>query len=163
MRSSKLFAAVVGAGAMILAAPAFAAGPPYTVTVNGNASGSHAIVAKSTAVTFTVHNSGGNRVMTCNNVTMNANAHAGTNINPVASIGSSTWSGCTFSGQPVNVTPNHSPTWDLHGTTAATSGTSDSVGGQVRNANAQVSALGGLCTFTVKGSANSTSTRPPRP
>ncbi|MEX0428451.1 hypothetical protein AB3X52_12540 [Nocardioides sp. DS6] len=152
----KYSAVAAGAAALVaFAAPAMAS-PPYAVTANGVSSGDVTFSAHSDAITFTVHNSGGDRVMTCSDVTVGGVIHTGTGVNPVASITSSTWQGCAYSGLPVNVTPNHSPSWDLYGTSAATSGNTDDIDGQVRNVNANVSILSGACTFDVTGAANGT-------
>lgn len=156
MRFKKTATIAAALGVVALAGPAFAAGPPYTVTAAGNASGTYAYTATSNGVTFTVHHGTTNQVMTCSKVVVGGNVTAGTSVNPVATITNSTWSGCLFSGQNVVVTPNHNPAWTLWGTGPASTGTNDSVAGQVRGANVGVSVLGGACTFNVTGAANGT-------
>src|SRR5690348_2385265 len=147
MKFKKTATIAAALGVVALAGPAFAAGPPYTVTANGATSGDHAYAAESTSVTFTVHHGATNQVMTCSDVKVGGNVHAGTGINPVASITSSTWSGCFFGTSPVTVTPNYTTPWNLTGTGAASTGTNDHVAGYVGAINTGVSTLGGACTF----------------
>lgn len=156
MRFKKTATIAAALGVVALAGPAFAAGPPYTVTAAGNTSGTYAYTAHSSMVTFTVHHGTTNQVMNCTDVTVGGNVTAGTSVNPVATVTGSTWNNCTFSGQSVTVTPNHNPAWTLTGTGPASTGTNDSVAGYVGGVNTVVSILGGTCTFTVTGSANST-------
>lgn len=146
MRFMKLSAAVA-LGLVALAGPAFAAGG-YTVTANGATSGDYAFSAHSDFVTVAG--------VTCTDVTLNGEIHAGTNVNPWATITSSTWNSCSSSGQPATVTPNHNPPWTLSGTGPATTGTNDQVASSLGGVNLGIGLLGGACTFRVTGSANGT-------
>lgn len=146
MRFMKLPAAAV-LGLVALAGPAVAAGG-YTVTANGATSGDYAFSAHSDLVTVAG--------VTCTDVTLNGEIHTGANVNPWATITSSTWNSCSSSGQPATVTPNHNPPWTLSGTGPATTGTNDQVASSLGGVNLGIGLLGGACTFRVTGSANGT-------
>lgn len=146
--------AVALAHVLLVASAAVAGGPPYTVTVNGHTSGDHPITIGSSPLLYTVHNSGGDRVFTCSGVSLSGVARAGTGINPVFRVNASTWTSCPFQGQHMTITPNHTVPWDFFGTSAATSGTTDVIDGQVRHVNLHLSLLGGICTYTMTGAPN---------
>ena len=154
--------ALSATGALVaLSGPAMAVGT-YTIAVNGNSSAGavayHA--ANSGNVVFTVMHNGNPQVMTCTGVKFNGNINTGSGVSGAnaASVNSAStdWTNCTFSGFPVNVTPNNP--WTLNATGATSGGitpgtvTPPTAGGNF----ASVSVLGGVCSFTVKGFAAAT-------
>ncbi|WP_447645002.1 hypothetical protein [Nocardioides zeae] len=159
MKLRTLAAGAAVAAVVTVSSPAFAAGPPYTVSVGGSsAAGSHAITAASTgAVTFNARNSSGTVInMNCTSVSGSGTVTSGTGVNPVASIGTTTWTGCTIPGGAATVT--HNGTWNITGTgTNATTG-NESIAGYVGAANASVrtTANPNVCRFDVTGQARGT-------
>jgi hypothetical protein len=134
--------AAAGAALALLAVPSLAsatttAGDVYSAT--------------SSNVVFVVNG----QTMTCSAADLGGTVQSGTA--PAATIESarSTWGGCLYSGQDVDVTFTNS-TWDLDATSGYTSGVDTAVAGTVTNVGAHLSTLGGLCTFTVSGSAQGT-------
>jgi hypothetical protein len=152
----KIPATLVGAAALVaIAGPALAGvTPPYGVSVGGSSTAAdHAYTAHSSSITFTVHSNVGPQVMTCTDVTVAGNVHAGpSGENPIASITSSTWNDCKFNSNDVSVSQNG--TWNVTGTGTATSGTTDNVAGNITGADANVSFA--TCGFEVTGSAAGT-------
>lgn len=157
MKFKTLAAAAAAAAVITVSSPAFAAGPPYTVSVGGSsAAGSHAITAASTGtVQFSARNAGGTVInMNCTSVRGAGTVTSGTGVNPVAAITSTTWTGCSIPGGAATVT--HNGTWNITGTgTNATTG-NESIAGYVGGANAsvQTTANPNICRFTVTGQAN---------
>lgn len=142
------------ASAVLIAGPAFAAGPPYTVSVGGSsATATHPISATSTGtVKFSAKNSSGTIInMNCTSVTGSGNVYSGTGINPVADITSTTWSGCTIPGGAATVT--QTGTWNVTGTGSNATSGSETIAGYVGNvvAGVKTTANPAICNFTVKG------------
>ena len=137
MRKIPVLAAAAAALA-IIAAPSMAfatsGGPTYT--------------ANASNVAFSVNGQN----MTCSNTTVTGNVYTG--VNPAADIASSSWGGCSYSGQSVTVTQGG--TWNLVADSGYTSGTDAAVAGHISNISAHVSTLGGICQFDVTGTAQGT-------
>lgn len=127
---------------------------PYQASANGDTGGTdHSYTASSSGpVTLTVHGTGGGpMIVTCSSVQISGYLHTGsTGVNPYASITGSAWNGCSG---PATLTADHSSAWQLRGTGAATSGTSDDIAGSMDGVNFAMSASGGLCVFNVTGTA----------
>ncbi|GLY80919.1 hypothetical protein [Actinoallomurus iriomotensis] len=146
--SSSLFVGGAAAAALALSSPAaFAAG--WTVT-NGNASGAFTVGLKSgTTVTFKDVNT--NQTFTCSASTINGSAPAGTGrSNPVASITSGSFTGCTG---PLSSTG--SATISSGGLNAVTYNSStDTVSGNISGISAAltIKSILGTCNATVTGS-----------
>ena len=158
MKLRHLVAGVATVGVVALSGPAFAAGPPYTVAVGGSTSGTQAVTATSTGtVQFSAKNNAGTIVnMNCTSVTGSGVVQKGTSVNPVATITSTTWTGCRIPGGAATVTQNG--TWNITGTGSnATAGT-ETIAGYVGNADASVAltASPAICSFTVTGQADGT-------
>ncbi len=157
MKLRTLAAGAAVAAVVTVSSPAFAAGPPYTVSVGGSsAAGTHAISAASTGtVLFSARNNAGTQInMNCTSVSGSGTVTSGTGVNPVASIGSTTWTGCTIPGGAATIT--QAGTWNLTGTgTNATTG-NESIAGYVGNVSAGVrtTANPNVCRFNVTGKAN---------
>ncbi len=157
MKLKHLAVGAATVGLIAAAGPAFAAGPPYTVAVGGNsAPGTETITAASTgAIVFNARNNAGTQInMNCTSVTGNGTVTRGTGVNPIATITSTTWSGCRVPGGAATVT--QSGTWNITGTgTNATAGT-ESIAGYVGNVTASVATTPNtaICSFTVTGQAN---------
>ncbi|GAB3070717.1 hypothetical protein [Nocardioides zeae] len=157
MKLRTLAAGAAVAAVVTVSSPAFAAGPPYTVSVGGSsAAGTHAISATSTGtVTFNARNTSGTIInMNCSSVTGSGTVTSGTGVNPVATIATTTWTGCTIPGGAATVT--HNGTWNITGTgTNATTG-NETIAGYVGGANASVRTTSNpnICRFTVTGQAN---------
>jgi len=155
----KLKTLAVGAatvGLIALAGPAFAAGPPYTVSVGGSsAAGSHSFTAASTGtVVFNAKNNAGTVInMNCTAVSASGTITSGTGVNPVANIASTTWTGCKIPGG--NATVTQSGAWNLTGTGSASSAL-ETIAGYVGSVNAGVAltASPATCSFTATGQAN---------
>ena len=134
---------------------AHAAGPPYTVAVGGSTTGMQAITFTSSgAVTFAIKNNAGTVVnMNCTEISGTGTVMKGVGVNPIASITSTTWTGCRFPWfGALNVIQNVSS--NIAGTGAtATAGTSDSVTGHFGNVNFGWVAASSpaSCSFTVSG------------
>ncbi len=154
MKLKHLAAGAVSVSLVALAGPAFAAGPPYTVSVGGSsAAGTHAITANSVGtVKFSAKNSAGTIVnMNCTSVAGAGQVTSGTGVNPVATITSTTWSGCTIPGGAATV--SQVGTWNVTGTGGnATAGT-ETVAGTIGNVTAgiQTTANPNVCKFTATG------------
>ncbi|MFW6775922.1 hypothetical protein ACOACO_16680 [Nocardioides sp. CPCC 205120] len=154
MKIRHLAAGVAAAAVITVSSPAFAAGPPYTVSVGGSsAAGTHAITASSaSAVQFNARNNAGTIInMNCTSVRGAGAVTSGTGVNPVATITSTTWTGCTIPGGAATVT--QTGTWNVTGTgTNATAG-NESVAGYIGNVTAgvQTTANPNVCRFTVTG------------
>jgi hypothetical protein len=152
----KLKTLTVGAatiGLIALAGPAFAAGPPYTVSVGGSsAAGSHPFTATSTGtVVFNAKNNAGTVInMNCTSVSAAGTVTSGTGVNPVATITSTTWNGCKIPGG--NATVTQSGNWNLTGTGSASTA-DETIAGYVGNVSAGVAltASPGTCSFTAAG------------
>lgn len=94
----KTLPVLVGVGAVALvAAPAFA-GLPYTVSVDGDTSGTpHEVTALSKGAVTASLASG--LVISCTSVLLGGEVNTGTVQNPtppIAEFSSSTWTGCTY-------------------------------------------------------------------
>lgn len=154
MKIRHIAAGVAAAAVITVSSPAFAAGPPYTVSVGGSsAAGTHAITAASAGnVQFSARNNAGTVVnMNCTSVRGAGAATSGTGVNPVATITSTTWTGCSIPGGAATVT--QSGTWNVTGTgTNATTG-NETIAGNVGNVTAgiQTTANPNVCRFTVTG------------
>ena len=149
--------AVVGSAALslvALAGPATAAGNAYTVSVGGSsAAGTHTITAATTgSLTFAVPTLS----MACTSANLPASpgssVASGTGVTDIASINKINFVGCTGPGGALAVTTVGS--WKLHGTGAATAGSSDVIAGHIEGITANVS--NAVCRFTDTGSANGT-------
>lgn len=156
MKLRHLVAGAATLGLVALSGPAFAAGPPYTVTVGGATSGTFSVSAASSGpVVFTAKNNAGTVVnMNCTAVSGTGSVVAGTNKNPVATITSTTWTGCRIPGGAATVT--QAGTWNISGTGSnATAGT-ETIAGNVNNVTAGVAltASPSVCSFTVTGQAD---------
>ncbi|ALX03387.1 hypothetical protein [Aeromicrobium erythreum] len=152
----KIKHAAIGTAALALAGvaaagPALATGNSYTVAVGGSsAAGTHNITAASTgSLSFAVPTLS----MGCTSAAVPSSpastVSSGTGVVDIAAINKINFSGCTGPGGSLTVTTSGS--WKLHGTSAATSGSSDVVSGHVENITAVVS--NAVCRFTVTGSA----------
>lgn len=137
-------------------AAAFASGNAYTVVVGGSSSGDHDFEAHSNgAISFQVKHGSNIVNMDCQTVDVpsassgSADVHAGTNIVDIATFTSSDWGDCSGPGGPLEVTQNGE--WAIHGTSPATSGTSDDIDGHVDGVFAHVESPLGLCSFDVSG------------
>jgi hypothetical protein len=152
MKFRTVLAATAAAG-LVVAGPAFAA-PPYIVAVNNDTSGAdHAYTATSSGpVTFAM----GTLTMTCSGIQLAGDVHTGTSVgNPIASITSSTWTGCvtnTSPPLPVTTNPDHAPAWGVDAFGTATSLTTNDITGDL--GGLVVGASAGTCTFTMSGSAD---------
>ncbi|MER7557924.1 hypothetical protein ABTZ46_13345 [Nocardioides sp. NPDC126508] len=154
----KLLLVGAAAAALTLAAPAMAsAAPPYTVAVGGStATGNHSFTAAAVgSITFAVPLN----TMTCTSAGAGGAIHSGTgksgvDPDPLATISSTTWSGCTEQfGTPLTVT--HGGQWHLAtNDTSVTSAATDQVDGWIDHISAHVTDSTGLCDFTVTGSAD---------
>lgn len=155
MKLRHLVAGVATVGVVALSGPAFAAGPPYTVAVGGSTSGTQAVTAASSGtVQFSARNNAGTVInMNCTSVSGNGTVTKGSGLTQVATIDSTTWTGCRVPGGPANVT--QSGTWNITGTGSnATAGT-ETIAGYVGNVTAGVATTPStICSFTVTGQAN---------
>jgi len=154
----KRFTALAVAGAtLLITGTAWAAGPPYTVSVGGSsAPGTHAVTAASTGpVKYSIKNNAGTIVnMQCASISGTGTVTSGSSVNPVAKIASTTWSGCRFPGGTLTFT--QSGTWNLVGTGSnATPGT-ETIAGYVGNMtiNTHMAMNPAICKFTVTSTAN---------
>jgi hypothetical protein len=148
--------AVTGAAAAVtvgMATSAFA-GPPFTVTVGGNTSGTYAIAGDSTAA-IAFH---AGVDMSCSSVHVDGSVTAGSTSSKIADLTGSTWNNCKG---PLNIdmTVQQVGTWEVD----ATSGPDASgvTQGQVTGIDAIVtdtSTGGGICSFEVTGQAPGNST-----
>lgn len=156
MKLRHLVAGVATVGVVALSGPAFAAGPPYTVAVGGSTSGTQAVTAASSgSVQFSARNNAGTVInMNCTSVSGNGTVTKGTGLTQVATITSTTWTGCRVPGGPANVT--QTGIWNITGTgSTATAAATDTVAGYVGNVNAGVATSPStICSFTVTGQAN---------
>lgn len=157
MNLKQLAVGAVSVALAALAGPAFAVGPPYSVSVGGSsAAGAHAITAQSSgAVKISAQNATGTILnLNCSSVAGAGRVTSGTGVNPVATITSTTWSGCSFIGP---FTFSQTGTWNVEGTGAnATSGT-ESVAGAVANVTLGIQSTSNprVCRFTVTGAPSS--------
>jgi hypothetical protein len=164
MRARHLTALGAGvAGLAMVAAPALASAP-YTVSVGGDTSGA-SYTMNATAKGNTTLTANGN-VLTCTASTLTASTsvsgggiHTGVNSTglDIADITGATWTGCTFSGSfPATVTVT-SPDWKFNVTGGNTSGTSDTITGNLTNISnvlVDINTGFGHCTFNVSGSVD---------
>ncbi|MDQ1105108.1 hypothetical protein QE364_003051 [Nocardioides zeae] len=153
MKLRTLAAGAAATAFVIVSSPAFAAGPPYTVSVGGSsAAASHSVSAASSGtVTFSMRNSSGTIYnMNCSSITGSGTVTSGTGVNPIGSITSTTWTGCTFLGA-MTITQNG--TWSVSGTGSNATTGSETIAGQVGNVNASLrtSSNPNICRFTVTG------------
>jgi hypothetical protein len=143
-------AGLAAAGLALLAGPALATGASHTVSVGGTPlTGSTTFTAATpttgTNVLFTVRNNSGTIInLNCTQPGVN-----------VATITSSTWTGCTAPGGPVTVAQVGG--WNLHSSNAYTSSAIENVVGHVDDisANVQNTASPTICKFSVKGAGTS--------
>lgn len=154
IKHAALGGAVVALAGVVAAGPALATGSSYTVGVGGSsAAGTHNITAASSgSLSFAVPTLS----MGCTSANVPTSpvstVASGTGIVDIAAINKINFVGCTGPGGSLAVTTVGS--WKLHGTGAATSGTSDVVAGHVDNITANVA--NAVCRFTVTGKANGT-------
>lgn len=156
MKFKHLAAGAAAAAIVAVSSPAFAAGPPYTVSVGGSsAAGSHSITAASTgAVSFSARNNAGTVInMNCTSVSGSGTVTSGTGLSQIASIGATTWTGCTIPGGAATVT--QSGTWTVNGTGTNASAGNETIAGNVGNVSAGVftTANPAVCSFNVTGFA----------
>ena len=158
---SKIAAIGTGAAAIALIAGAALAAAPYDISVGGSdAAGPHDFTATTgtspTAVTLTANDPGtGLVVMHCTESDASGSVTSGPSVdNPIGSITSISFGGCTAPGGPVTVSMTNSP-WTVNGTGTPSGG---SVAGNVGDIKAHVenTALAATCSFDVTGSANGT-------
>jgi hypothetical protein len=136
-----------------MATSAFA-GPPFTVTVAGNTSGSYAVAGDSTsAIAF---HAGVD--FSCSSIHFDGTVTAGSTATKIADLTGSTWNGCyTFLNMELSV--QQIGTWEADATSGpdANGVTTE----QVTNIDALVtdtSTDGGICSYEVTGSAPGTVT-----
>lgn len=156
MKFKHLAAGAAAAAIVAVSSPAFAAGPPYTVSVGGSsAAGTHTISAASTGtITFSARNSSGTIInMNCTSVSGSGTASSGTGLTQVASIGSTTWTGCTIPGGAATIT--QSGTWSVNGTGSNATTGNETIAGNVGNVTAGVATTANpaVCSFRVTGTA----------
>ncbi len=157
MKIKHLAAGVGVVGLVFAAGPALATGNSYTVSVGGSsATGTHAVTATSDAsLTFQAEKPDGTFLnLTCSSSAVPSGSgsivRSGTGITDIADLTGVTFSTCTGPGG--NLTVTTSGTWKLHGTSAATTGSSDVVAGHIENITANAS--NAVCRFTVTGGAD---------
>jgi hypothetical protein len=151
-------AGLAAAGLALLAGPALATGASHTVSVGGTPlTGSTTFTAATpttgTNVLFTVRNNSGTIInLNCTRATASGTIQPGVNV---ATITSSTWTGCTAPGGPVTVAQVGG--WNLHSSNAYTSSAIENVVGHVDDisANVQNTASPTICKFSVKGAGPS--------
>lgn len=157
MKLRTLAAAAATTAVVMVSSPAFAAGPPYTVSVGGSSTAAtHSVTAASTgAVMFSIRNNAGTIINSnCTSVSGTGTVTSGTGVNPVASISTTTWFGCAIPGGAKTITQNG--TWNITGTgTNATTG-NETIAGQVDGIDATVhtTANPNVCRYTVTGRAS---------
>lgn len=133
--------------------PAFAAGPPYTVTVGANTSGTYNVsFTHRTDRPFVIKI--GELPVTCTDTPFSGFVVAGANINPVINITNFAFTGCTISGTAASNVATTSAIQNFTGTgTNATSGI-ETVTGYTGNIERKFQA-GSLCSFSLQGTATS--------
>lgn len=153
----KHLAAGAGVVGLVLAAgPAFATGNSYTVAVGGNSTaGTAAVTASATAPEFYAEKPDGTFLkLNCSSSTVPSGSgsviNKGTGITNVANLQGVTFNSCTGPGGSLTVTT--SGTWNLHGTSTATSAATDTIQGHVENVTANAS--NAVCSFKVTGGAD---------
>lgn len=156
MKLRTLAAAAAATAVVIVSSPALAAGPPYTVSVGGSsAAGTHAVTAASTGtVQFNIRNNAGTVINSnCSAVSGAGTVTSGTGVNPVASISTTTWVGCSIPGGAKTITRNG--TWTVTGTGASATTANETIAGYVGGINASVhtTANPNICRYTVTGQA----------
>lgn len=156
MKLRHLIAGAATVGLVALSGPAFAAGPPYTVKVGTNTTGTFTVSAVSSgSVQFSALNNSSTPInMNCTKVEGTGSVVAGTNKNPVATITSTTWTGCRVPGGNAKVT--QSGVWDLTGTGSNATTGNETIAGYIGNVTAGVATtpIASVCSFTVTGQAN---------
>lgn len=158
MAMRHLAASLTATAVIATFSPASAAGPPYTVSVGGSsAGGTHPIhVASAGVVRFSARNQAGTVVhMNCHALTGGGTVRSGSEVNPVATLTSTTWTGCSIPG--IQLTVTQSGPWGVLGTGAnATSGT-ERIAGTITDVVAGVRATANpdACRFTLSGAPRS--------
>jgi hypothetical protein len=150
IKNTAIGAAALALGAVAVAGPALATGSTYAVSVGGSsAAGTHNITASAGAISFAVPLV----TMSCTSANVPASpastVTSGPSVTDIAAINQVNFGGCTGPGGSLTVTTSGS--WTLHGTGAATSGSSDVVAGHIENITARV--FNAACDFTVTGTA----------
>ena len=156
MKIRHIAAAMAAALVVAVPAAAFAAGPPYKVSVGGSAvySPSHPITATSVgSLPHTIRNASSTIVnVPCTSAQLTGTVTSGTGINPVMVFPSSIWSGCTIPGGAALMTQGS--TWNFVGTGSnATASMTDVVAGCVSNVKFTRTTVANpnVCSFTVEG------------
>lgn len=141
----------------LAATPAPAVAPTYTVGVGGDTTaGTHPLSATSTGVVaYSVRNSAGTIVnFNCSTVRATGQVTSGTTVNPVATTGTTTWTGCTMPGGAQRIA---SAEWEWHADGVATPG-DDLVSGRLRNVDLEIVSAANpvICSFVATGSLRAT-------
>lgn len=157
MKIKHATAGLAAAGLALMAGPALASGASHTVSVGGSplttsTTFTAATPTSGTNVLFSARNASGTVInLNCTRATASGTIQPGVDV---ATITSSTFTGCTAPGGPVTVTQGG--TWKLHSPNAATSaletivGHVDDISASVKNTANPV-----VCQFTVKGAGSS--------
>ena len=152
IRNAAIGTAALALGAVAVAGPALATGSAYQVSVGGSsASGTHNITATAGSIAFGVPGTS----MSCTSANVPGapapvtTVTSGASVTNIASIAQVNFVGCTIPGGAATVTTTGP--WTLHGTGAATSGSSDVVAGHIEGISARV--FNAACDFTVTGTA----------
>ena len=153
---NKVAALIAATGLVALAGPASAAGP-YQVDVGANTTGNHVFTGTATGgISYVVDGNSGPMNMSCSSATMGGSVAAGSNPtgNGVASVASSTMTGCTMLG--MNPSFTHRGTWRLNATGVATAAPTDVVRVNVGSISIAFAGPFSSCVFTVSGKVDGT-------
>lgn len=150
IRNAAIGTAALALGAVAIAGPALATGSAYTVSFGGStAAADNPFTASSGSVALSVPLVS----MPCTSASVPASpvstVTSGTGVTDLAKLNKVAFTGCSGPGGALTVAT--SGTWLLHGTSAATSGSSDVIDGHIENITARVT--NAACDFTVTGTA----------
>lgn len=134
--------------------PAVAGPPPYMVVVNGISTKTDWRLEGDSAGGVSLQ-AGSSPTMGCSTAHVNGQVHGGNTSfsGPIASISSSSWSGCTGPAA-IPMTVTYIGTWHFHGTGGETAAISDVVTGYVAGIKTRWSSVTpGVCSFDLMGDA----------
>lgn len=145
----RLIAAAASVGLLAIAGPAFAAGPPYTIKVGTNTTGSYSVnFARVSGTPLTII---AGQPLNCTNVTASATTTAGPNMNPIFRFGTFSFYGCSFNGSAPTVTFLSAANFTGTGSNATTG--NETIAGRIANFAVRIS-TGSVCRFDITGFAN---------